>query len=128
MSAVEISNVVRQLLHESGAQGWSVEVRDKGGWTVELTHPASHGLVLETGSGSVAEAIERARQWIDSTDEVRVAGSAPVLSHPDLVLELRGLAAAFQWEPHEIAGVVRMLESYEVIASDEANWLAPRDP
>ena len=87
MSAVEIADAVRRLLTESGAQGWTVDVADDDGWTIALVHPASHGLVLGTGTRDVAVAIDRAQRWLMNTDEIQIASAAPVLTHPDLVME-----------------------------------------
>lgn len=92
---VEIANAVRRWLLDNDARGWAVEVSDEAGWTITLEHPASHGLALQTNTSDEAAAVERAEQWISNVAEVSIASAAPVLTHPDLVREIRGLAAAF---------------------------------
>jgi len=94
-----------------------------GGWEVSLQHEASHGLVYKTGETDATEAIAWVRQLMASNHEFARIAAAPVLEHPDDLMEIRALAHIFNWSRTEVKSVVRFLED-RMLTSDEANWLS----
>jgi hypothetical protein len=96
---------------------------DNGAWTLELTHEASNGLVVETLDVEVADAITSMRTYIAENDEVQRIARAPRLDHPLAVAGVRGLVQAFGWSRVEVAGVAGVMRDVGALNPDEEHWL-----
>ena len=133
------SNIEREIAASLGhrAIGWqiSASVDEHGSWVVSLAHSASHGLVIETGQAEAAEATQRVIEVLTSIEEIETASAAPVLEHPDLILDIRGLAEGFRWDHREVGSLAFLMFEHGHITEVEAAWLAgyiglgaPRQP
>ena len=97
--------------------------RDARGFVVVAEHPASAGLVIETGTLDYDLAARRISSWIDQR-ELEVADAAPELVHPDTVAGVRALALAFGWPTVQVRAVAFLLFEAGVLTADEAGWLS----
>jgi hypothetical protein len=103
---------------------WRLTVeRDDRGFTLVAEHPASAGLVLETGTLDRDLAASRISAWI-AQREIGVADAAPELLHADTVAGVRALAQAFDWPTVQVRAVAFLLYDAGVLAADEAAWLS----
>jgi hypothetical protein len=91
---------------------------------VSLTHPASAGLIIPTGSDSVAEAIEIAGRVLSASTEIDIASAAPALEHAELLLGLRTVATMFGWGNREVGAVAFLMFENGHLTLDETAWLA----
>jgi len=107
---------------------WSVRASlETEGWEISLTHPASAGLIIETGTVVEREAVEIGSRIIAGSTEIDIASAAPPLEHPDLLLGLRTVAKAFDWESREVRAVAFLLFENGLLTLDETAWLAGYD-
>jgi hypothetical protein len=103
---------------------WVLTVqRDGPGFTLRAEHPASAGLVIETGTLDADLATRRISVWLDHR-ELAVADAAPELVHPDTVAAIRALARAFEWPTVQIRAVAFLLFEADALTADEAGWLS----
>ena len=105
---------------------WSVDasVDPQTGWVIALTHPASAGLMIQTGTTDEAVAVETGRRVLAANAEIDIASAAPVLEHPDLILGLRTVATMFGWESREVGAVAFVMFENGHLTLDETAWLA----
>jgi hypothetical protein len=96
---------------------------NRAGWVLVANHPASAGLVLETGTFDWEQAERLVTGWMGER-EFRVADAAPELVHPDTVAGVRSLATAFEWPTVQVRAVAFLLFESDVLTADEAAWLA----
>ena len=91
--------------------GWTVDASadPQMGWVIALTHPASAGLIIETGTAVEADAVETGRRVLAASAEIDIASAAPVLEHADLVMGLRTVAMSFGWESREVRAVAFLM-------------------
>jgi hypothetical protein len=117
--------LVELASHTLGASSrWRLTVeRDDRGFTLVAEHPASAGLVLETGTLDRDLAASRISAWF-AQREIGVADAAPELVHADTVAGLRGLAQAFDWPTVQVRAVAFLLYDAGVLTADEAAWLS----
>ena len=108
------------------ADRWTVvaSIDDQGCWVVQLEHPASAGLGLETGAADEADAAPIAIRMLESNGEIAIASASPRLEHADLCLGVRTLAMAFQWHNREVAGVTFLMFEHGHLTERETAWLA----
>jgi hypothetical protein len=120
----EIVSAIRAALPAT-VSPWEVNARrrDKGAWTVELTHEASNGLVFETPDVEVTDAITRMSTYIAENDEVQRIARAPRLDHPEAVAGVRVLVQTFGWSRAEVAGVAGVLRDVGALNHEEEYWL-----
>ena len=106
--------------------GWNVaaSIDPDRAWVIALTHPASAGLVVETGTAVEDDAVEIAGRVLEHSTEIDIARAAPVLLHAELVMGLRTVAAMFEWPSHEVKAVVFLMFEHGHLTLDEATWLA----
>ena len=111
--------------HKLGASSrWRLTVeRDDRGFTLVAEHPASAGLVLETGTLDRDLAASRISAWI-AQREIGVADAAPELVHADTVAGVRVLAQAFDWPTVQVRAVAFLLYDAGVLTADETAWLS----
>jgi hypothetical protein len=114
--------VARRQLAPSSQWALSTE-RNAGGFVLVAEHPASAGLMFETGTFDSDEA-ERHIAWLMRQREFPVADAAPELAHPDTVSGVRGLVVAFNWPTVQVRAVAFLLFDAGVLTADEAGWLA----
>jgi hypothetical protein len=77
---------------------WTLTLpRDARGFILVADHPASAGLIMETGTLDHDLAARRISSWMHQR-EVAVADAAPELVHVDTVAGVRALAQAFDWQ------------------------------
>jgi hypothetical protein len=107
-------------------EGWNIaaSMGSDGGWVVAMSHPASAGLHVETGTADEDDAVEIAGRVLEHSAEIDIARAAPVLSHAELVMGLRTIAAMFEWESREVKAVVFLMFEHGHLTIDEATWLA----
>jgi hypothetical protein len=112
--------------HELGPSSrWTLALeRDARGIVLVAEHPASAGLVIETGTLDHDLAARRIASWWSSQREVAVADAAPDLVHPDTVAGVRHLALAFAWPTVQVRGVAFLLFEAGALTADEAGWLS----
>lgn len=122
-SAVEerIFEFVGSRLH-----GWNVEASTDpvAGWKITLSHPASAGLTIETGTSVEADAVETSVRVLTTSGEIEIVRAAPDLVHSDLVMGLRTLTLAFRWDCREVAAVAFLLYEHGHLTLDETAWLS----
>jgi hypothetical protein len=118
----ELVELASHTLVASSRWRLSVE-RDDRGFTLVAEHPASAGLVLETGTLDRDLAASRISAWI-AQREIGVADAAPELLHADTVAGVRALAQAFDWPTVQVRAVAFLLYDAGVLAADEAAWLS----
>jgi hypothetical protein len=97
--------------------------RDARGFVLVADHPASAGVVIETGTLDHDLAARRISSWIRQR-EVAVADAAPELVHLDTVAAVRTLALAFDWPTAQVGAVAFLLFEAGVLIADEAGWLS----
>jgi hypothetical protein len=103
---------------------WTLTLRrDARGSILVADHPASAGLIIETGTLDHDLAARRIFSWIRQR-EVAVADAAPELVHPDTVAGVRALALAFDWPTAHVRAVAFLLFQAGVLTADEAGWLS----
>jgi hypothetical protein len=103
---------------------WTLTLqRDARGFVLVADHPASAGLVVETGTLDHDLAARRISSWIRQR-EVAVADAAPELVHADTVAGVRTLALAFDWPTAQVRAVAFLLFEAGVLTADEAGWLS----
>jgi hypothetical protein len=117
--------LVELASHKLGASSrWRLTVeRDDRGFTLVAEHPASAGLVLETGTLDRDLAASRISAWI-AQREIGVADAAPELVHADTVAGVRVLAQAFDWPTVQVRAVAFLLYDAGVLTADETAWLS----
>ena len=105
---------------------WTVEASAdrQAGWVITLTHPASAGLIIETGTGIEGDAIGTVTRVLAATKEIDIASSAPALEHLDLLLGLRTVAKMFGWENLEAGAVAFLMFENGHLTLDETAWIA----
>jgi hypothetical protein len=97
--------------------------RNPGGLVLVAEHPASAGLVLETGTFD-RDLAERHIAWWMRQREFAVADAAPELVHPEAVAGVRTLVQAFEWPTVQVRAVAFLLFEVDVLTADEAGWIA----
>jgi hypothetical protein len=102
---------------------WTLTLRrDARGFILVADHPASAGLIIETGTLDHDLAARRISSWIRQR-EVAVADAAPELVHPDTVARVRarrlGTAGTRRREHAPLAS----RRPAPVLTADEAGWL-----
>ncbi|HEX8805154.1 MAG TPA: hypothetical protein VF743_13200 [Acidimicrobiales bacterium] len=114
--------VARRRLTPSSRWTLGTEPNPRG-FVLVADHPASAGLVLETGTfdGGVAE--RHVDSWMRQR-EFAVADAAPDLVHPDTVAGVRTLVTTFDWPTVEVRAVAFLLFDAGALTADEAGWLA----
>ena len=120
----DIESAIRTMLPATTAP-WNVvayRLAD-GTWTVELTHEASNGLVIEAPHADTEDALARVIRVLDSSHEVERISRAPKLEHPETVAGVRTLVQAFGWSRTEVRAVVALLGEVNELDDDEAEWL-----
>jgi hypothetical protein len=114
--------VARQELGPSSR--WTLDLQPEArGFVLVADHPASAGLVLETGTLDHELAARHISSWMRQR-EFAVADAAPELVHPDTVLGVRSLAVAFDWPSVQVRAVAFLLFGAGVLTADEAGWLS----
>jgi hypothetical protein len=117
----DLLEVARREFGESS--GWVPTVgRETSGFVVTAEHPASPGLVIETGTLDGDLAVQRIVAGIDRR-EVALADAAPEFAHPDTVAGVRNLARAFDWPTVQVRAVAFLLFEAGALTADEAAWL-----
>jgi len=114
--------VARRELAPSSRWVLSTE-RNPGGLVLLAEHPASAGLVLETGTFD-RDLAERHIAWWMRQREFAVADAAPELVHPEAVAGVRTLVQAFEWPTVQVRAVAFLLFEVDVLTADEAGWIA----
>ncbi|MGD9999423.1 MAG: hypothetical protein AB7U39_21090 [Ilumatobacteraceae bacterium] len=106
--------------------GWTVKASEdpQTGWVITLTHPASAGLGIETGTAVEIEALETGRRVLAASKEVDIASAAPALEHADLITGLRTVATMFGWDSREVAAVAFLMFEHGHLTLDETAWLS----
>jgi hypothetical protein len=103
---------------------WAITVeRGPAGFAIRAEHPASAGMIIETGTFDEGAAIAMVKQWMRDS-EFSVADAAPDLVHGDIALGVRTLTAAFNWPTDQVRAVAFLLFEAGGLTSDEAGWLA----
>jgi hypothetical protein len=103
---------------------WTLTLqRDARGFVLVADHPASAGLMIETGTLDHDLAARRISSWMGQR-EVAVADAAPELVHPDTAAGVRALAVAFDWPTVQVRAVAFLLFEAGVLTADEAAWLS----
>jgi hypothetical protein len=136
---VDSTVVEAKIVELLGRRGdrWTVEAspRRDVGWLITLTHPASAGLVIETGAREEVEAIDVGGRILADCTEIDIATAAPHLEHPSLIAGLRTVATAFEWSSREVRALVFLLFEHDHLTLEEAAWLggfagsdAPMEP
>jgi len=107
------------------ADRWTADasIDARGCWVVQLEHPASAGLTVETGAADEAEAARVAIRILTSNDEIEIAAASPTFDHPDLCLGVRALSSAFRWHNREVRGVSFLMFEYGHLSEPETAWL-----
>jgi hypothetical protein len=105
---------------------WRVESNlDIGGrWVITLAHPASAGLVLDTGSPNEGDAIAVGNRIVAANTEIDIASAAPDLEHADLILGLRTISKMFEWDNREVRVVAFLMFEHGQLNLDETAWLS----
>ncbi|WP_052668107.1 hypothetical protein [Nitriliruptor alkaliphilus] len=107
---------------------WKVEVRSEPtatAATVSLTHPASHGLLLDvSGDAAKPDPLTWMQNALAENPELMVVAAAPALAHRQLVLGVRSLIAAFEWHNREVRALAFVLWEVGALTEQEAAWLA----
>lgn len=105
---------------------WRVESNlDAGGcWVITLTHPASAGLVLDTGSTNEGDAIAVGDRILAANTEIDIASAAPDLEHDELILGLRAISKMFEWDNGEVRAVAFLMFEQGQLNVDETAWLS----
>ena len=124
MSALISSEIISWL--GDRADRWTVvaSTDDQGGWVVQLEHPASTGLGLETGATDEVDAARIAIRMLASSDEIAIAWTSPTLEHAELCLGVRTLATMFRWHNREVRGVTFLMFEHGHLTERETAWLA----
>jgi hypothetical protein len=94
------------------------------GWVITLTHPASAGLTIETGTAVEVDAVETGRRVLAASNEIDIASAAPALEHTDLINGLRTVATMFHWESREVAAVAFLMFEHGHLTLDETAWFS----
>jgi hypothetical protein len=122
------SAVKERIIESLGSRldGWSVEASADpvAGWNITLSHPASAGLIIETGTTVEADAVETSVRVLTMSRELEIARAAPDLVHSDLVVGLRTVASAFRWDCREVAAVAFLMSEHGHLTLDETSWLS----
>jgi hypothetical protein len=93
-------------------------------WVITLAHPASAGLIIETGATDEVEAVAVGSRVLAASTEIDIASAAPDLAHADHISELRTLAKAFDWDSREVRAVAFLMFDHDQLSLDESVWLA----
>lgn len=106
--------------------GWAVNASldMQTGWVIALTHPASAGLIIETGTAIEADAVETGLRVLAVSKEIDIASAAPVLEHADLIMGLRTVATVFGWDTREVGAVAFLMFEHSHLTLSETVWLA----
>lgn len=122
--AARIEDGVRATL-PSSVQPWVVAASRgrSSAWSVELTHPASNGLVIESATSDTAEALARILDILRTNPEIGLVAQAPRITHPSMIDGVRALAQVFGWSRAEVGSVARLLEEGGALNLDETRWL-----
>jgi len=106
--------------------GWNVEasLSPREGWVIMLTHPASAGLNITTGTAVESDAITVASRVLAASIEIDIASAAPLLEHPEMLLGLRTVAGMFGWECREVRAVAFLMFEHGYLTHDETAWLS----
>jgi hypothetical protein len=128
IAIVERSTVETKITESLGQRydHWSVKASlyPDAGWVITLTHPASAGLIIETGSTDEDEAVAVGGRTLAASTEIDIASAAPDLAHADLISGLRTLAKAFEWDSREVRAVAFLMFEHNHLSLDETAWLA----
>jgi len=110
----------------SRRHGWIVDasLSPVEGWVITLTHPASAGLVITTGTADASEAISFGESILAASTEIDIAAAAPHLQHAQLVAGLRTVATMFGWESAEVRAVAFLMFENGHLTLDETSWLS----
>ena len=103
---------------------WTVTSRTdrNGSWTIEVTHVASNGLIIETGVSDAMTAIARARDVLAHSRELERVARAPRIVHPDAINGLRASVQVFGWSQTEARAMARLLEEVGALDGDKTGW------
>lgn len=118
------SQLTQLLQQRSPAWELSCETSESGAYTISLSHPASHGLIYIVEEHDSDAVVRVASAWLADNEELSIADAAPTLAHPELVLGLRTLTAAFDWPNEQVRSVAFLLAETEALNREEAAWLA----
>jgi hypothetical protein len=91
---------------------------------ITLAHPASAGVITETGATDEAEAVAVSSRVLAASTEIAIASAAPDLAHADLISGLRTVAKAFEWDSREVRAVAFLMFEHDQLSLDETAWLA----
>lgn len=125
MDASDVAHQLDEALRPR-LTGWTIAAhrRHDDRWTITLTHPASHGLVLELRATEPDTAVTEAAATLAANTEIAIIANAPHLEHVELVLGLRGLASSFKWSYQEVCATAFMLYEHGHLTEPETAWLA----
>ena len=118
----DVLAVARRELGPSSRWSFALQ-RDAHGFVLVADHPASAGLMIETGTLDHDLAARCIASWMGQR-EIAVADAAPELVHPDTVAGVRALAVAFDWPTVQVRAVTFLLFEAGVLTADEAGWLS----
>lgn len=122
------STVETRIIESLGPclNGWTVaaSIDSEMGWVIALTHPASAGLIVETGTAVEVDAVETGRRVLAASKEIDIACAAPVLQHAELIMDLRAVASAFGWDSREVGAVAFLMFEHGYLTLDETAWLS----
>ena len=105
---------------------WSVEATldPDATWVITLAHPASAGVIIETGATDQAEAVAVSGHLLAASIEIDIASAAPDLAHADLIAGLRTISKAFEWDHREVRAVAFLMYEHGHLNHDETAWLS----
>jgi threonine synthase len=124
--AAEVLERAVQAALVSSRTPWTTTARrvEDDSWIVELTHDASNGFIIETGTADPAAAARRVVDSLGRSREIERVAAAPPLRHVDAVRGLRAVVQTFGWSRAEVRAMARLLEELGALDADEAVWLA----
>jgi hypothetical protein len=99
--------VARRELGSSSRSTFTLQ-RHAHGFVLVADHPASAGLMIETGTLDHDLAAHRISSWMDHR-AVAVADAAAELMHSDTVAGVQALAEAFDWPTAQVRTVAFLL-------------------
>ena len=127
IAVVERSTVEAKIMEALGERldHWSIEASlDSGAWVLTIAHPASAGVIIETGVTDDGEAVAVGSRILAASTEIDIASAAPDLAHADLISGLRTVAKAFEWDSREVRAVAFLMFEHDHLSLDETAWLA----
>jgi hypothetical protein len=123
MEETEANTFYGEAVDRLQNDGWSIRLREfSKSFSIQVEHPLSPMFSLSFDRSKqnrpLFEAFMRA-------PEFAVIRSRPrTVSHPDLIKSLRGASSTLNWPDSVLPTLCSILESFEIITSKEAEWLA----